>query len=136
MNATFIQTCIKKPSVSLHAVTRFCQRVLDVTELPAGGSRSPLEQAERHCAAVNLTVVQVQAMILTPKVCLEFAMGRPQSHNELFCAIFKHGVIATVYSVDQAERTFIDQRARCKKLRPRSDNEMRRLVHRLGRRAR
>lgn len=132
MNAPFPRAKSAKPFVTLHAVTRFCQRVLDVSGVRQAPNAAL--EAEWHCQRLNLTINQVRAMILTSKVCLEFAMGKHHSANDVFCAVFVDGVISTVYSPGQAEANFRDLQVCCKKMRVRSETEMRRDVHRNARR--
>lgn len=80
--------------VSAHAVTRFCQRVLDVPVIT--GIKSGWDEARAHCEAVPLTVDQVRTMILTPKVLAEISMGRDRIATDHFTVVVDDGVIVTV----------------------------------------
>lgn len=61
--------------VSYHAVTRCVQRIMGVT-LPVAAN--PRVTADRHCAAIGLSIDDVRAAILSPAVVLAIRWGAHQ----------------------------------------------------------
>lgn len=113
--------------VSYHAVTRYCQRVLDVTVDWTVPPLSPAEIAEAHALIARTTVEAVRAAVLTPAVAAAVKLGLPFCRTDLFEAKMVEGCVTTIYEL----RPF--RRAKMKKLTLR---EARRAAHAHGRRLR
>lgn len=122
--------------VSYHAVTRYVQRLLGV-ELPADEiavieraampSRRSSAVASAHCAAVGLTVEQVQALIMVPAVAVASASGITRvSTSEFVARLSPEGVVVTVTEVQEPHQ----------RMKQRGRKEMRRDLHRHNRRNR
>jgi hypothetical protein len=80
--------------IAPHAITRFCQRILDIGNVYAEGNARIV--AEAHCAAAGLEYEAVRKMIATPKVKAELSMGKAQCRERHFTAIFDGGNIITI----------------------------------------
>lgn len=91
------------PLVSLHACTRYVQRVLGVEvmvpadELPAHSSQRGAFIAARHCEAVGLSLDQIRQLVMTPAVALAAAMKMTEvSTREFRARLAPNGVVTTV----------------------------------------
>jgi hypothetical protein len=80
--------------IAPHAVTRFCERILETGRIYAEGNARIV--AEAHCAAADLDYETVRNLILTEKVRAELSMGKAQCRERLFTAIFEGGNIITI----------------------------------------
>jgi len=95
-------------NVSMHAVTRFCQRILDVPAM--AGFATAKEEAKAHCRAAGLSVDKVKSMILTDKVKAEIALGRFHIKEAMFWAVVRDRMVATIKPLEWSQ--FADRR-RC-----------------------
>jgi hypothetical protein len=99
--------------IAPHAVTRFCQRILEIGNVYVDGNARIV--AEAHCAAAGLEYEAVRKMIATPKVKAELSMGKAQCRERLFTAIFDGGNIITILPAkakNRVARTVKSMRAR------------------------
>ena len=90
--------------VSLHAVTRYCQRVLGVTVPWAEPPLTATEIAAAHCAAANTDIETVRQAILRPAVALAISAGGTRARLDGFEVLIKRGVVSTVISVGSKYR--------------------------------
>ena len=85
----------RPPPVTFHAVTRYVQRVLNIT-VP-GGFADPMEEAEAHCAAAGLTVDQVRHLIWTPGMMAAVKAGFRNIWTKDFRAfVSDEGAVVTI----------------------------------------
>lgn len=93
----------RTPTVTYHAVERFCQRILGVKvhikphELPSSTPKCNSFRAHRHCEAAGLTYEQVVALILTPNVVMACRGGYRNMRTRDFIAVMDgNGTVVTV----------------------------------------
>ncbi len=114
--------------VSYHAVTRYCQRILDVTVPWAVDPLSPKEIAEAHCLTAEMSIEAVRALIMVPAVQSASLAGITHVRVEDFVAkLGKNGIVVTIQE-PPAKRT--------KPFKLMSRNERRRKQHAHSRRIR
>ncbi|MBO3760376.1 hypothetical protein [Ciceribacter sp. L1K22] len=117
-----------KPRVTDHAVTRFVQRILDVTL--AVEFDTERERAEAHCRAAGVTADDVRFRIWTPGIAAASRMGVERVSNGEFTVAFapQTGAVMTVmpprFAVDVPRR-----------MKVRTDKENRRESQKWHRRA-
>lgn len=107
--------------VTFHAVTRYVQRVLNVTldaaviAMVETGVRPWDRQravAEAHCEAAGLTLEQVRALIMCPAVAIASKMRASQVSTADFQAKLCNGVVTTIVEPHVRHGTRMKQRGR------------------------
>ena len=90
---------IQLHDVTYTAVTRYVQRIAG-QELEESGT--PMECAERHAAAIGMSIDDVRRIILCPEVRAAIALGVSRVKTTDFAArISKNGLVVTVLSPSQ-----------------------------------
>jgi len=97
--------------VSLHAVHRYVERVLEVSpglavaSLPRGATA--MEIAEAWCADAGRTVADVMSMIATPAVVAAIKIGATKVRIGQHWAVFKDGRVVTFTPLRQRRRLVV-----------------------------
>ena len=90
---------IQLHDVTYHAVTRYVQRVVG-HELDESGS--PLECAERHAAAIGMSIDDIRRIVLCPEVRAAISLGVSRAKTAHFAVrITKDGVVVTVLPLQE-----------------------------------
>jgi len=110
--------------VSLHAVTRYVQRILR-TVVEDTDDVHESERARVHCRALGRSIEDVRAEIMSPALAAAIGMGVHQVFTRRFWAAIEEGKVVTVC---------LPRKRDTKKLRLTSDSENRRYLHSIQRR--
>lgn len=113
-----------------HAITRFCQRVLDVPEIV--DCADPHAEAVAHCEAANLSMETVVGFILEPRIVAAVRLGLDRYKVNDWVAMISRGRIITIRTDRQIVRKFGKPRGKMKHF---GNREHKREINRRQRRA-